>query len=78
MHMQTRGKKDLVQPRIGLYFTDKPRSKFPMLVELERDASIDIPAGDRDYVMVSILGFGDAAVVSAAAERIARVALGRM
>jgi Flp pilus assembly protein TadD len=40
-----------VSPEIGLYFTDKPQSKFPMLVELERDASIDIPAGDRDYVI---------------------------
>ncbi len=34
--------------------------------------------GDRDYVMVSILGFGDAAAVSGAAERIARTALGRI
>jgi hypothetical protein len=33
---------------------------------------------DRDYVMVSILGFGDAAAVSAAAERLARAALGRI
>jgi hypothetical protein len=33
---------------------------------------------DRDYVMVSILGFGDAVAVSAAAERIARAALGRI
>jgi hypothetical protein len=33
---------------------------------------------DRDYVMVSILGFGDAAAVSAAAERLARTALGRI
>jgi hypothetical protein len=33
---------------------------------------------DRDYVMVSILGFGDALQVSAAAERVARTALGRI
>jgi hypothetical protein len=33
---------------------------------------------ERDYVMVSILGFGDAAQVSAAAERLARAALGRI
>jgi hypothetical protein len=33
---------------------------------------------DRDYAMVSILGFGDAAAVSAAAERLARAALGRI
>jgi hypothetical protein len=34
--------------------------------------------GDRDYVMVSILGFGDATAVSAAAERVAPAALGRI
>jgi hypothetical protein len=34
--------------------------------------------GERDYVMVSILGFGDAAAVSTAAERLARAALGRI
>jgi hypothetical protein len=33
---------------------------------------------DRDYVMVSILGFGDAPAVSGAAERLARAALGRI
>jgi hypothetical protein len=33
---------------------------------------------DRDYVMVSILGFGDAAAVSTAAERLVRAALGRI
>jgi hypothetical protein len=33
---------------------------------------------DRDYVMVSILGFGDATQVSAAAERVVRAALGRI
>ena len=33
---------------------------------------------DRDYVMVSILGFGDAAAVSPAAERLVRAALGRI
>lgn len=32
----------------------------------------------KDCVMVSILGFGDAAQVSAAAERLARAALGRI
>jgi hypothetical protein len=32
----------------------------------------------RDYVMVSILGFGEAAQVSTAAERLARAALGRI
>ena len=34
--------------------------------------------GHHDYVMVSILGFGDAAAVSPAAERLARAAFGRI
>jgi Flp pilus assembly protein TadD len=51
VHLRPSGKPEIVSPEIGLYFTDKPQSKFPMLVELERDASIDIPAGDRDYVI---------------------------
>ncbi len=51
VHMRPSGKPETVNPRIGIYFTNKPQTKFPMLVELERDASIDIPAGDRDYVV---------------------------
>ena len=34
--------------------------------------------GERDYVMVSVLGFGNAEQVSAAAEQLARAALGRL
>ena len=34
--------------------------------------------GGREHVMVSVLGFGEAAQVSAAAERIARKVLGRL
>jgi len=51
VHLRPSGKPEIVSPEIGLYFTGKPQTKFPMLVELERDASIDIPAGDRDYVI---------------------------
>jgi Flp pilus assembly protein TadD len=51
VHLRPSGKPETVDPVIGLYFTDKPQKKFPMLVALERDASIDIPPGDRDYVI---------------------------
>ena len=51
VHLRPSGRPETVSPQIGLYFTDKPRTQFPMLVELERDASIDIPAGERDYVV---------------------------
>src|SRR5215472_11651565 len=51
VHLRPSGKPETVDPTIALYFTDKPQTKFPMLVALERDASIDIPPGDRDYVV---------------------------
>ncbi|MBV8709266.1 MAG: tetratricopeptide repeat protein, partial [Acidobacteriaceae bacterium] len=51
VHLRPTGKVETVNPEIGLYFTDQPQTKFPMLVELQRDASIDIPAGVRDYVV---------------------------
>ena len=45
VHMQPTGKPELVQPSIGLYFTDQPGTKFPMLLQLEHDGALDIPAG---------------------------------
>ena len=38
------------QPSVGLYFTDKPPTKFPMLVQIERDSALDIPPGTRDFL----------------------------
>ena len=49
VHMQTTGKPELVQPSIGLYFTDQPATKFPMLVQLEDDGALDIPPGVADF-----------------------------
>jgi tetratricopeptide (TPR) repeat protein len=40
-----------VKPSIGLYFTDKPPDRFPLLIELERDSQLDIPAGARDFAV---------------------------
>ena len=51
VHMQPTGKPELVQPSIGLYFTDRPGTKFPMLVQLEHDGALDIPAGDKDFAV---------------------------
>jgi hypothetical protein len=47
VHLRPSGKAE----RIGLYFTDTPRAKFAMLMELEHDGAIDIPSGERDYVV---------------------------
>jgi Flp pilus assembly protein TadD len=51
MHLKPSGKPETASAEIGLYFTDKPPSKQPMLLQLEHDAALDIPAGDRDFVV---------------------------
>lgn len=50
-HFQPRGKSVEVQPEVGLYFTNKPPTKFPIVVELEDDNDLDIPAGDPDFIV---------------------------
>ena len=49
MHLQPSGKPEQVRPSIGLYFTDQPQTKFPLLVQLEDDEALDIPPGVRDF-----------------------------
>jgi Flp pilus assembly protein TadD len=49
VHMQPTGKPESVQPSIGLYFTDRAATKYPMLLQLEHDGALDIPAGDADF-----------------------------
>jgi tetratricopeptide (TPR) repeat protein len=51
MHLQPSGKPEPIRPTIGLYFTDEAPSKFPMLLQLEHDGAIDIPAGESRYVI---------------------------
>lgn len=48
-HIQATGKPEEVRPSIGIYFTDKPPTHFPLLIELEHDGALDIPAGARDF-----------------------------
>ena len=55
MHLQPSGKPELLQPSIGLYFTDQPPRVRPMLVQLEDDGALDIPAGVRDFVVTDHL-----------------------
>ncbi|HEX4170624.1 MAG TPA: tetratricopeptide repeat protein [Bryobacteraceae bacterium] len=51
VHLRPTGKPETIDPEIGLYFTDQPQTKFPMLVQLEHDGAIDIPAGDKDFLV---------------------------
>ncbi len=51
VHLQPSGKPETIQPTIGLYFTDQPATKFPMLLQLQNDAKLDIPAGEKNFVV---------------------------
>lgn len=51
LHMQPSGKPETIKARIGLYFTDRAPSKFPMLLQLEHDGVIDIPPGKKNFVI---------------------------
>jgi len=55
MHLQPSGKPETLQPSIGLYFTDRTPTKVPMLVQLEHDGALDIPAGERSFVVTDSL-----------------------
>ncbi|MGD0777150.1 MAG: tetratricopeptide repeat protein [Candidatus Solibacter sp.] len=51
VHLRPSGKPETIDPVIGLYFTDKPQTKFGMLVQLQHDAAIDIPPGQEDFLV---------------------------
>ena len=50
-HLQPSGKVEAIQPSIGLYFTDKPATVHPMLLQMQNDAALDIPAGEKNFVV---------------------------
>jgi tetratricopeptide (TPR) repeat protein/mono/diheme cytochrome c family protein len=50
-HLQPSGKPEVIQPSIGLYFTPHPATKLPMLMQLEDDEKLDIPAGQKDFLV---------------------------
>src|SRR5271156_2349450 len=51
MHLKPSGKPEIASAQIGLYFTGQPPSKHPMLLQLEHDAALDIPAGEKNFVV---------------------------
>lgn len=51
MHLKPSGKPEVVSAQVGLYFTDQPPSKQPMLLQLEHDSAIDIPPNNTDFVV---------------------------
>jgi tetratricopeptide (TPR) repeat protein len=51
LHMRPDGKPEVVQVSLGLYFAAKPPTRFPMLLQLENDRAIDIPPGDKNFIV---------------------------
>lgn len=51
IHMKPSGKPETVTAEVGLYFTDKPPVHHPMLLQLDGDDQLDIPAGDPAFVV---------------------------
>ncbi len=50
-HLQPSGKPETLQPTLGLYFTDKPATLHPILLQMENDGALDIPAGANNFVV---------------------------
>ena len=50
-HLHPSGTAEEVKPALGIYFTDKPPAHFPLLVQLESDRALRIPAGARDFLI---------------------------
>ena len=50
-HLQPSGKTEHIQPSIGIYFTNQPATKFPVLLQLDNDRALDIPAGDSNFLV---------------------------
>ena len=55
LHLQPSGRPEPIQPAVGLYFTDTPAARVPMLLQLEHDGALDIPAGDSRFVVTDEL-----------------------
>jgi tetratricopeptide (TPR) repeat protein len=50
-HFNPSGKSEEIRPSIGLYFTDKPPSHFPLLVQLENDRALNVPPGAAHFAV---------------------------
>ena len=55
LHLQPSGKPETVDVSVGLYFSERPPTKFPMLVQLEHDGALDIPPGDTRFAVTDRL-----------------------
>jgi Flp pilus assembly protein TadD len=51
IHLKPSGKPEKIQAQLALYFTDKLPTLEPMLVQLDRDDMLNIPPGDKNFVV---------------------------
>src|SRR5205823_3483035 len=50
LHMLPTGKPEVIQPSIGLFLTDTPPTRTPIVIALQSKA-LEIPAGKKEYVV---------------------------
>jgi tetratricopeptide (TPR) repeat protein len=50
-HFQPSGKPELIQPTLGLYFTGMPATMHPVLLQLDNDRQLDIPPGEKNFLV---------------------------
>ena len=55
LHLQPTGRPEKVQAEIGLYFTKRAPTRLPMLVQLEHDGALHIPAGASNFTVTDSL-----------------------
>ena len=55
LHLQPTGKAEIVDVAVGLYFANRAPTRFPMLLQLEHDGALDIPAGAARFVVTDHL-----------------------
>jgi Flp pilus assembly protein TadD len=51
LHLLPTGREETIQPVLGLYFSDEPPRQFPILIQLEHDGALDIPAGAQGFAV---------------------------
>jgi tetratricopeptide (TPR) repeat protein/mono/diheme cytochrome c family protein len=65
IHLQPSGKPEWIQPTLGLYLTDRPATLYPMLLQLENDRKLDIPPGEKNFIVTDEFTLpSDAAVLA--------------
>ena len=55
LHLQPSGLPETIEAEVGLYFTRQAPTRHPMLLQLEHDGALNIPAGARSFAITDHL-----------------------